>query len=196
MNYLAHLYLSFDDEEIMVGNYIADAVRGRQIEKFSPGIRKGIHLHHHIDSFTDSHETVEHSKALIRQRYRKYAGVIVDMYYDHFLAANWDAYCSTNLITFTRYAYKKLFRHYAEMPARMKKILPMMAAGNWLASYARPENIGRALQGMSRRTTFESGIENGLEELQLHYDELKEDFRSFFPRLIKSSETFYRKVTD
>lgn len=80
------------------------------------------------------------------------------------------------------------------MPARMKKILPMMAAGNWLASYAKAENIGLALQGMSRRTKFDSGIENGLDELQIHYKELETDFRNFFPALISESIDFLRNT--
>lgn len=190
MNYLAHLYLSFDNEPVMVGNYIADAVKGRQIREFPEGIRKGIELHRKIDTFTDEHPVVERSKSRIRHRYRKYAGVLVDMYYDHFLAANWSAYSSRSLIEFTRHTYRKLFRHYIILPARMKRILPMMAAGNWLAAYADPKNIGLALQGMSHRTKFDSGIENGLEELEKHYQVLQNDFETFFPDAIRFSKAF------
>ena len=195
MNYLAHLYLSFDNEEVLVGNYIADAVKGQQMQQFSAGIQRGIKLHRHIDTYTDNHPVVEHSKSRIRDRYRKYAGVIVDMYYDHFLAANWNDYADQDLLLFTRNAYRKLFKYYMVMPARMKKILPMMAAGNWLASYAKAENIGLALQGMSRRTKFDSGIENGLDELQIHYAELEGDFRQFFPELVSDSFDFLKNTT-
>jgi acyl carrier protein phosphodiesterase len=187
MNYLAHLYLSFGHEEIMVGNYIADAVKGRQIERFSDKIQKGIRLHRSIDEFTDKHPVVENSKVKIRGRYRKYAGVVIDMFYDHFLAVNWEAYSNENLISFTRQSYKTLLKHWVIMPARMKRILPIMAAGNWLASYADAENIGLALKGISRRTTFDSGIENGIEELKLHYGEIQRDFSDFFPELIDFS---------
>ncbi len=188
MNYLAHLYLSFGHEEIMVGNYIADTVKGRQIERFSEKIQHGIRLHRSIDTFTDTHPMVENSKARIRHRYRKYAGVVIDMFYDHFLAAGWEEYSSEDLISFTRQSYKILLKNWVIMPARMKRILPIMAAGNWLASYADAENVGLALKGMSRRTTFDSGIENGIEELKLHYDELKSDFSEFFPELIEFSK--------
>ena len=188
MNYLAHLYLSFGHEEIMVGNYIADAVKGKQIERFSEKIQEGIRLHRGIDDFTDKHPIVENSKARIRKRYRKYAGVIIDMYYDHFLASGWENYSSESLINFTRQSYKTLLRHYVTMPARMKRILPFMAAGNWLASYAETDNIALALKGMSRRTKFNSGMENAGEELKLYYHDLKGDFSEFFPEVIKFSK--------
>ncbi len=188
MNYLALLYLSFGHEEIMVGNYIADAVKGRQIERFSEQIQHGIRLHRSIDTFTDTHPIVENSKAHIGHRYRKYAGVVIDMFYNHFLAAEWEEYSSRDLIRFTGQSYKTLLKSWLIMLARMKRLLPIMAAGNWLASNAEAENVGLALKGMSRRTTFDSGIENGMEELKLHYDELKYDFSEYFPKLIDFSK--------
>jgi acyl carrier protein phosphodiesterase len=188
MNYLAHLYLSFGHEEIMVGNYIGDAVKGRQIEKFPERIQQGIRLHRDIDTFTDKHQIVEYSKARIRKKYRKYAGVVIDMYYDHFLAAGWANWSKESLNDFTRQSYKTLLRNYVVMPARMKRVLPIMAAGNWLASYAEVGNISLALKGMSRRTKFDSGMEHAGEELKLHYDVLKNDFQNFFPELIDFSK--------
>ena len=189
MNYLAHLYLSFKHEKIMVGNYIADAVKGRQIEKFPEEVQAGIRLHRKIDTFTDTHPIVENSKARIRQRYRKYAGVVIDMYYDHFLAAGWNDWSEETLLDFTRQSYKTLLKNYVVLPARMKRILPIMAAGNWLASYAEVGNISLALKGMSRRTKFDSGMEHAGEELKFHYDDLKNDFSDFFPELIDFSRS-------
>ena len=106
------------------------------------------------------------------------------MYYDHYLAAGWRTYSDISLMQFTKSAYRTIFRHYFSLPPKMKKILPAMAIGNWLASYADVDNIGLALQGMSRRTTFDSGIENGKVQLIEHYDALKSDFEAFFPELI------------
>jgi len=188
MNYLAHLYLSFGDEQLLVGNYIADAVKGRQIEQFQEGIKSGIILHRKIDEFTDKHPVVEQSKSRIRSRYRKYAGVVVDMYYDHFLAAGWLNYADIPLQQFTKNAYRTLFKYYMKMPGKMKRVLPAMAVGNWLASYADVDNIGLALKGMSMRTKFDSGIENGRDELIKYYDELRNDFEFFFPELIDFSK--------
>lgn len=196
MNYLAHLYLSFNDEEIMVGNFIADAVKGRQIEAFPEKIRAGIKLHRLIDEFTDTHPVVEMSKSRIRANYRKYSGVVIDMYFDHYLAANWSEFSNQTLQQFTKNSYRMLFRYYVLMPARMKRILPMMAAGNWLASYAETENIGLALQGMSHRTKFISGIENGGADLKIHYQDLENDFRKFFPELMIFSSSFLSKEQD
>lgn len=184
MNYLAHLYLSFGHEEILVGNYIADAVKGRQVNSYPEGIRHGIMLHRMIDTYTDNHPLVDRSKSRIRAIYRKYSGVVIDMYYDHFLAAGWPAYADIPLLQFTKFAYRTLFKHYLKMPFRMQRILPAMAIGNWLASYADVDNVGLALVGMSRRTTFDSGIENGKQQLIEHYDALKSDFDAFFPELI------------
>jgi acyl carrier protein phosphodiesterase len=196
MNYLAHLYLSFNDEEIMVGNFIADAVKGRQIEAFPEKIRLGIRLHRLIDEFTDTHPVVEVSKSRIRENYRKYSGVVVDMYFDHFLASNWSDFSTETLRDFTRNSYKTLFGYYVLLPSRMKRILPLMAAGNWLASYVEIENISRALQGMSHRTKFISGIENGGSDLKIHYQELGEDFRIFFPELIAFSNSFLKGIKE
>jgi acyl carrier protein phosphodiesterase len=188
MNYLAHLYLSFGDEELMVGNYIADAVKGKQIDRYNDNIKTGIRLHRQIDQFTDAHPVVALSKNRIRSNYHKYSGVVIDMYYDHFLAAGWNRYADIPLQQFTKHAYRTLFKYYLTMPARMKLILPAMAIGNWLASYADIDNVGLALQGMSRRTKFESGIENGKNQLIEHYSDLQSDFEQFFPELIDHSK--------
>ncbi len=190
MNYLAHLYLSFDDEKIMVGNFIADAVKGKTILGFDSEIQKGIRLHRKIDEFTDSHPQVAISKNRIREKYRKYAGVVIDMYYDHFLAAGWEKYADVPLLQFTKQCYRTLFMHYIIMPRRMKFVLPAMAAGNWLASYANPDNIGLALTGIASRTGFPSGIETGKEELLSYYNDFKSDFEIYFPELINVSKQF------
>jgi len=184
MNYLAHQYLSFGDEEIMVGNYIADAIKGNQVKQYAGKILEGIKLHRNIDTFTDQHPLVCQSKERIRKRYRKYAGVVVDMYYDHYLAAGWKNYSDVPLQQFTKNTYRTLFKYYLLMPGKMKRILPAMAIGNWLASYTEVDNIGLALKGMSLRTRFDSGIENGRDELLAYYPELQNDFEAFFPDVI------------
>ncbi len=184
MNYLAHLYLSFNNEDIMVGNFIADKVKGRKMFDYPTGIRNGIMLHRLIDSFTDKHPVVGESKNRIRLRYGKFSGIVVDMYYDHFLAAGWENYSELSLLQFTRDCYKTLFKNYLIIPARLKRILPWMAAGNWLYAYREIGNIGLALQGMSSRIIHNSGIEHGADELVTFYDDFKTDFEKFFPEVI------------
>ena len=92
MNFLAHLFLSGEPGELMVGNFIADSVKGNAMNDFSEGIQKGIILHRAIDTFTDSHNEMQKSKERLRPRYKKYAPVITDIFYDHFLAVNWQDY--------------------------------------------------------------------------------------------------------
>lgn len=185
MNYLAHLFLSFGHEKIMVGNFIADKVKGKQWADYEPDIRTGILLHRLIDSFTDTHPAVKSSKARIRERYHKFSGIVTDMYYDHYLAVAWNNYTDKPLLQFTRDAYKTLFSYYFVLPAKLRRILPWMAAGNWLYSYIDPDNIGLALRGLASRINYtESGIENGGFELKLYYEDFRRDFECFFPEVI------------
>ena len=183
MNHLAHLFLSFGDPKIMVGNFIADSVKGKQFLSFAPEIQQGIILHRRIDTFTDRHPVTAQSRSRIRSRYRKYSGVIVDVYYDHFLAANWKDYSAQSLQLFTKNAYRVLFAHYLIMPARMKRVLAGMAMGNWLAAYALIDNVRLTLSGMAQRTSFDSQMQHAAEELVMYYEELKNDFLCYFPDL-------------
>jgi len=150
MNYLAHLYLSGNSKELMIGNFIGDFVKGKNYEKYSNGIIDGIKLHRKIDEFTDSNETVSKSKIRLRPNYHKYAGVIVDMFYDHYLAANWSDYSSVPLNEYAQNAYHIMSDHIGILPDRTKIMLPYMISGNWLERYAEIEGIDRALTGMAQ----------------------------------------------
>ena len=188
MNYLAHLFLSFGDPKIMVGNFIADSVKGKQFLAFAPEIQHGIILHRHIDTFTDQHPVTAQSRQRIRSRYRKYSGVIVDIYYDHFLAANWKDYSEQSLQLYTKNAYRVLFAHYLVMPPRMKRVLAGMAMGNWLASYAFIDNVGMALSGLAQRTRFESQMQHDTVALVMYYQKYKNDHPSFLPDHVAYSQ--------
>ena len=185
MNFLAHLYLSGDNEDIITGNFIADHVKGNRINKFGNGIRKGIRLHRDIDHFTDSHPQFILSKNRLAPTYRKYAGVIVDMYYDHFLSAFWRDYSDEPIEKFTRRMYRILLRRFLILPPKTKRILPFMAKDNWLVGYGNPEGLGRALAGMAYRTPFNSGMENAINDLQDNYALFKQEFEAFFPEIIE-----------
>jgi len=184
MNFLAHLYLSGNDEKIMVGNFIGDFVKGRQaLAQFEQAIAKGIELHRSIDEFTDSHAIVQKSKNRLRPKYRHYAGVITDIFYDHFLAKHWSDYHSALLPDYADYCYETIQRHLAILPAEVKFMMPHMIRGNWLANYARIDGIQRALNGMSRRTTFDSKMDESVAELKEHYDLFYQEFAEFFEAL-------------
>ncbi len=183
MNYLAHAFLSGQDEDLLVGNFIGDAVKGKAINGYPATIRKGISLHRAIDEYTDHHPVYRQSRARLSGRYRHYAGVLTDIFYDHYLARNWQQYHHDPLPVYTRWVYAVLARQAAALPERVNYMLQFMVPQNWLLNYANLEGIQKVLNGMARRTTFESGMENALDELQQYYTELEEEFTAFFPQL-------------
>ena len=194
MNFLAHLYLSGDDRHTMVGNFMGDFVRGRNLhEQFEPRIVKGIELHRAIDEFTDKHPVVSQSKIRLRPKYRHYAPVIVDVFYDHFLARNWNTYHTQDLLQYAHQAYQTLREFDDILPDRLKQMLPYMINGNWLLNYAQVEGIQRALTGMARRTPFDSKMDESVNDLRQHYAEFKAEFESFFPELVQFCEEFRSK---
>jgi acyl carrier protein phosphodiesterase len=184
MNFLAHQFLSGGDHKLMVGNFIADFVKGRAaLEKFDAEIVRGIELHRSIDAFTDVHPIVSESKNRLRPKYRHYAGVIVDVFYDHLLARNWSAYHQVPLPEFAANVYQVMQHNNSILPGEVKGMLPYMIRGNWLVNYAKIEGIHRALSGMSSRTPYLSKMEEASEDLRQNYDSFKDEFSQFFPAL-------------
>lgn len=184
MNFLAHIYLSGDDPERMVGNFIADHVKGARKDLFPEGIRKGIELHRAIDYFTDTHAVTAGSRSLIRDRHAKYAGVVIDLYYDHFLAADFATYSPQSLPEFAAKSYALLAEYDRWLPESVRAFLPFMVERDWLTNYATVEGIGRTLSGLSRRVRFPNRMHEATEDLKVHYAALEADFRRFFPELI------------
>ncbi len=190
MNFLAHLYLSGDDPDLLVGNFIGDFVKGRStMSNFSPDIVKGIELHRSIDVFTDTHAVVMESKKRLRTKYRHYSGVIVDVFYDHFLAKNWKEYHPDPLVAYASKVYTTIQGYTSILPEDVNHMLPYMIKGNWLVNYADTEGINRALSGMSRRTTFTSRMEEATVDLIDSYEKFKNEFSLFFPELIHHCKT-------
>jgi len=184
LNYLAHSFLSGNDEELLVGNFIADSVRGSQLQLYPEKIAQGIILHRQIDTFTDSHPVVQQTKERLRPNYRKYAGVIADIYYDHFLAINFDQYSDLGLANYTQHVYNSVQRHHAILPERVLYFLPYMIEQDWLLNYANLEGIRRSLTGLSRRTAFVSNMETAADELRKNYHLYLHEFNIFFPDLM------------
>jgi acyl carrier protein phosphodiesterase len=183
LNYLAHLFLAGNHPETMLGNFIADHVKGSDILKFSEKTRNGIGMHRAIDTFTDQHPIVKQSITRLRSDFSKYSGVIVDMYYDHFLSANWSNYSNTDIHTFTKTRYDILNSFQAILPSRSAKLLYFMEKQNWLLAYANLDGMQQAFNGMARRTTFESKMEYAVANLKAEYVEFGNEFRMFFPDL-------------
>src|SRR5436190_15818450 len=136
MNFLAHIYLSGNDHQLMIGNFIADFVKGNKKNDYPDRIRKGIELHRMIDDFTDHHQYTEESKKRLRPKYHKYSGVIVDLYYDHFLAKDFPDFSALSLKDFSERTYRVLKEHWEILPRGVHYFLPFMIERNWLLNYA------------------------------------------------------------
>lgn len=184
MNYLAHMYLSGDDQEIMIGNFIADAVKGRRMERYPSRVQDGILLHRRIDEYTDTHEVTRQARKHMAGRFGKYSGVVMDMYYDHFLGIKWGSYSDESLYAFTERNFAILARNFYVLPGKSRRILPFMMKNNWLAAYASFEGLDRAFNGMARRTPFESGMEAAVDFLKKDYSYFAEAFDEFFPDIL------------
>jgi len=176
LNYLAHLFLAGNHPEIILGNFIADHVKGSDIKKYSETVQYGIMMHRNIDTFTDHHPVVKQSIARIRADFRKYAGVVVDMYYDHFLSSQWHEYSLMDISTFTETRYDILNSFQAILPVRSSRLLFYMEKQNWLKSYSSFEGMQQAFNGMSRRTTFVSNMETAIVNLKASYPDFKDEF--------------------
>ncbi|UJH91270.1 acyl carrier protein phosphodiesterase [Antarcticibacterium sp. 1MA-6-2] len=183
MNYLAHIYLSGENDEIKIGNFIADSVKGKKIINFPEGIRNGIILHRAIDSYTDVHLLFRKSSTRLFPQYRHYSPVIVDVFYDHYLAANWSRYCDTPLKEYVEEFYSLLKRNHELLPNNVKMFLPYMLRDNWLVSYASIEGISKILSQMNQRTKNKSKMDLAVKELELYYEDFEKEFFLFFDDL-------------
>lgn len=188
MNFLAHLYLSKENKNILIGNFIADAVKGSDYKKYPEEIEAGILLHREIDHFTDTHPIVKKSKRRLNLQYRHYKGVIIDIFYDHFLAKNWHQYSETPLAVYAENVYGFLQENNEIFPERIQKLLPYMIEYNWLVSNASIQGIEKILAGMNRRSKGISKMDLATVDLIEHYEDFESDFTLFFEELMQFSE--------
>ncbi|MBN2349248.1 MAG: DUF479 domain-containing protein [Bacteroidales bacterium] len=188
MNYLAHVYLSGTDEEIIIGNFIGDYVKGNNYNKYPPKIKKGIMLHRQIDYFTDHNPIVHRSMSLLLDVYHKYSGIIIDIFYDHFLINKWDQYSRIPLEEFKTKLHELLMRYQENIPTKVLKLIPSFIQNDWLHAYQTIEGIDRVLRNMSIRTTLPDKTEYAINVLRNHYESLENDFSEYFPKLIRFVE--------
>ncbi len=188
MNFLAHIYLSFDRPEITLGNFFADHIRGNKFQHFPENIQKGIRLHREIDTFTDSHPIAKQSSKRLHKNYSHYSRVIVDIFYDHFLAKNWRDYSPIPLDEYVENFYDLLKDNYDTLPLGTQRMMPYMIADNWLYSYASLEGISKVLNGMNRRTQNRSKMNFAIMDLEQNYEAFEQEFTDFFKELITFSQ--------
>lgn len=188
MDFLAHLLLSGDDPEMMTGNLMGDFLKGENRLRYPARFQTGIRLHHRIDKFTDEHPVVARGKSRMPPPFRRYAGVFVDIFYDHFLARAWDQYCpDRTLRRFSAGAYDTLWEARDELPPRLRRVLPWMIGEDWLGSYAETAGIDRTLKRLSKRPRRENPLAAGISQLEANYSQFRDDFHAFFPLLAAES---------
>jgi acyl carrier protein phosphodiesterase len=191
MNFLAHIYLSGNNDLMKIGNFMADGIRGNDYLEYPEEIQKGIILHRAIDTFTDAHPIWRQSKHRLHERYGHYSGVIIDILYDHFLAKNWNQYTDEDLEDYVERFYQSLKDNYEILSPKTKKLMPYMIESNWLVSYASIAGIERILFQMDYRTKHRVHMQNAIQELQEFYTEFEEEFTLFFKDLMKMVEDFH-----
>ena len=196
MNFLAHIYLSQNIDKVKIGNFIADSVRGNNYSDFDPEVQKGIILHRNIDTFTDAHPIFRIGTKRLHSRYHHYAGVILDVFYDHFLARNWSKYSSVPLQEHNHQFYDLLEKNLDWMPEHIEKILPIMRRQDWLTTYATIGGLSEILFQMDRRTKLVSKMQFAPEELEEFYDEYEAEFFEFFEELRKFVDEKWTEIND
>lgn len=186
MNFLAHAYLSFGQEEILVGNLVADFTKGKDYLRFSGLVQTGILLHREIDHFTDTHPLVKAGQSYLRPKFRHYSSVITDIFFDHFLAKNWGIFSEIPLETFAQLTYNTLEIHLDQLPAQFGEMFYWMKTQNWLVNYRELEGIQRTLNGLTRRASFDSKMNESMAILL----EKEREFELIFFAFFRDLETF------
>ncbi len=191
MNFLAHIYLSGDDEEIKIGNFIGDYVKGRAFHIYPEKIKEGILLHRFIDTFTDKNTHTHDAKILFTSKYRKYSGIVIDIIYDYFLANNWDKYSTIDFKSFVNNFHNLLVKHNDMLPTKVQAFVPKLIANNRLYSYKDIEGIKHVLATMAKYTSLPDHSDFAIKVLNDNYNQLKENFFLFFSDIVYYVKTVH-----
>ncbi len=194
MNFLAHLFLASPDEDLMIGNFIADSVKGKSYLQFPERISAGILMHRFIDDFTDTHPLVKASNRLLHPYLQRYAPVALDIFYDYFLAKNFQQHHSKSLAEFAKNTYQILEKRKAILPEKNQTILQYMSQQNWLVGYATIDGIKQSLNGVARRSSYGQVLQGGEVFLLKHETELKINFEIFFEELKSKTEAYKKAI--
>ena len=185
MNYLAHLYLADDSDDSIIGNLLGDFVKGCPECRYSKAITSAIFFHRRVDGFTDAHPITRISRNRVSSKRHRFAGVIVDVCYDHFLARYWQNFTTMNLTSYIKKVYSVLDQNRALLPKRLQCILPRMVSDDWLGSYSDLNGVGKALDRIAGRLSRGSVFRRAVIEIESNYSALEYDFLDFFPELVK-----------
>ena len=158
---------------------------------FPEEVKRGILIHRDIDTFTDMHLITRRSKLMVAPKYHKYAGIVIDIFYDHILASLWDRYSDLPLNEYVNRTYDLLKRNYKVLPGAIKMWFPTFLENNWMMAYTTTEGIELVLERMSENTSLPNHAAYAVEELSKQYDVFREDFLDFFPQIIDFLEEKY-----
>ena len=191
MNFLAHIYLSGNSDEMMIGNFIGDYVKGKAYLQYPGDIRRGILLHRDIDSFTDTHDATRECKSFVSSKYGLYAGIVIDIFYDHFLAVNWSKYSTLTLSEYAKKKYAVIEQYHDIFPKDVKLFFPFFLRSSWLETYSSRSGIGSVLRRMAFRTSIPDHSSFAVEMLKENNESLQDLFFIFFDEVIEYIETKY-----
>lgn len=185
MNHLAHTFLAPDSPEVRVGSILGDFTRGVDLSELPVPVMQGVRHHRAVDVFTDQHPAVLASKALFSAQRRRFAGVALDILYDHYLLRHWYRFSQADHHRFVRGMYRELATHEHLMPQPMIKVARRMVQHDWFGAYENFENIGYALDRVATRIRFPNQFAGIIEEIRAQDDQLEARFLEFFPELVR-----------
>jgi acyl carrier protein phosphodiesterase len=191
MNFLAHIYLSGKNEKLMIGNFIGDYVKGRKYENYPSSIKQGILLHRQIDSFTDNHLNFRDAKKLLVPEYGLYSGVVIDLFYDHLLAKNWNNFSDVSLRQFAKWTHAVLLSNFFHLPKRVQGFLPFLIQNRRLESYSTADGIRKSLKTMSRYTSLPEKSGKAMEIMELNQQFFEDNFAGFIKDMVGFIENNY-----
>lgn len=196
MNYLAHLYLSGEDPEVLVGNFMGDFIKGKNYLNYPSSIKNGILLHRYIDDFTDTHIKNKELIQEIRPFFGKYSGVALDMIYDHCLAKTWGDFHDKSLEEYSFDVYEQLRSFDSILPEKCQLLLHYMSKDNWLLAYQDIQGIDRAFRGLSNRIVHDNTLYRGREIIEKQDEMLQHFFSKFFPEIINKCELRINELSE
>lgn len=194
MNFLGHIYLTGSDKELLLGNFMADSIKGKSYLEYPEHIQNGILLHRFIDSYTDDHPAFRNSTSKLHADFSHYSGVLVDVFYDHFLAKNWHNFHPTPLEEFAQEFYTYMQARYDQMTPAMQYMFPYMKNSNWFMRYTTIEGIEKTLFEMGNRIGREYELEKSVINLADEYEAFHKDFDVFIEDIQVSAKNKRNKL--
>jgi acyl carrier protein phosphodiesterase len=184
MNYLAHSYLAAGSDEFLLGSFLGDFVKGKVDRRYGNAIEQGIVFHRKVDGFADQHDLTAACRSLFSPQQRRFAGITVDICFDHFLSRHWDTYAPVELGDFAEHVYTVMQNYNQILPPRLQAVLPRMRYQNWLVTYGTLDGVRITLERISKRVSQKNPLKEAIEEVNANYDDLERHFLAFFPDLI------------